>query len=248
MKRKIPIIFFASLVLGTLVYFCFCFYIDYQNARLNRELVGSPKTMSLQNGKKSFGSRIPALKEKNSECVGIVYIEGTQVNYPVLQTQKEEGMYYMNHNFYREESKSGAIFLNKDCKILEEPKNLILYGHSMRNGQMFGELKGYASKEFLKEHPYIFLETEESLNKYEIVSVIVLNADDPEGKKLASFIEGTPKETAEAVTSMESMDLYDTGVTYGEEDSFLTLIRCDYTVDDGRMLVIGKQVENESYR
>ena len=96
-----------------------------------------------------------ALKDENPDYKAWIKISGTKIDYPIYQTDNNE--YYLNHNQNRKRSAYGAIYFDYENKITKEKtdKNLVIYGHEMKNGSMFGELKKLKSLSFYKEHPTI---------------------------------------------------------------------------------------------
>ena len=113
--------------------------------------------------------KVQKLQEENSDIVGWLEIEGTSINYPVLQGTDNE--YYMTHNYKKQKSKNGSIFLTKDYDWSIPSSNLLIYGHNLNNGTMFQELLKYEKEEFYKEHPIIRFTTNKEDAEYEIISV-----------------------------------------------------------------------------
>lgn len=111
---------------------------------------------------------IPALIEMNNDCVGWIYIKGTRVNYPVMYTPTNPEK-YLKKNFYGKYSGSGVPFIDSRCGL--DSSNIIIYGHNMKNLTMFGDLRKYVNKSFLKNHPIIEFETLDGLNHYRIIEV-----------------------------------------------------------------------------
>lgn len=106
--------------------------------------------------------------EQNRECIGWICIEGTAVNYPVMHTPNDPQKYLRN-DFYREYSVSGVPFLDYRCTL---DTNLILYGHNMKNGTMFADLKKYLDKDFRAQHPVIEFETAEGVRYFTVTDVV----------------------------------------------------------------------------
>ena len=79
---------------------------------------------------------------KNKSIIGWLKIDDTNIDYPVMQTSNNE--YFLNHNFEGEEDKNGSLFLDKDCDAIHRSTNLIVYGHHMKSGKMFGSLNKYS--------------------------------------------------------------------------------------------------------
>lgn len=107
-----------------------------------------------------------ALRSINDEVIGWISIPDTQVNYPVVQAGDNE--YYLNHTWKGEYNGVGAIFMEQHCAPDFSDFNTILYGHNMRNGSMFGELRHYGDPEFLKEHPSVYLADETGVYRYDV--------------------------------------------------------------------------------
>lgn len=108
------------------------------------------------------------IMEQNSECIGWIYIEGTAVNYPVMHTPSDPQK-YLRKNFEKKYSASGIPFLDYRCT---PDTNLIIYGHNMKNGTMFSDLKKYLDKTFREQHPVIELETADGVRYFTVTEVI----------------------------------------------------------------------------
>lgn len=115
------------------------------------------------------------IMEQNSECIGWICIEGTAVDYPVMYTPNDPQK-YLRRNFYGEYSVSGIPFLDYRCSI--DSTNLIIYGHNMKNGTMFSDLKKYLDSTFRAEHSTIELETAEGVRYFTVTEVITTDIYD----------------------------------------------------------------------
>lgn len=180
----------------------------------------------------------------NQKLIGWIKIDDTYIDYPVLQTSNNE--YYMNHNFDQEQDKNGSIFLDMDCTILPRSTNLILYGHHMRSGRMFGQLNKYSSEEFYKEHKYIQFDTIYERGTYEVMYVFrsKIYEESEIVFKYYQFINANSEtEFNSYMREMAAMSLYDTGVTAEYGDELLTLSTCDYYTDYGRFVVVAKRIK-----
>ena len=88
-----------------------------------------------------------ALNRQNPDMQGWIRIEGTKVDYPVMYTP-DEPEFYINRNFDKEKSSYGMIFIDGDCRVDQSTPNILIYGHHMKNGDMFAEIEKYNSREF----------------------------------------------------------------------------------------------------
>lgn len=109
------------------------------------------------------------LYEMNPECVGWIYIEGTNIDYPIMHTPNNPQK-YLRKNFYGEYSQSGVPFL--DARCCEDKGTAIIYGHNMKNGTQFSDLKKYLDPDFRRSHPKIEFESKSGVRFYTIVKVI----------------------------------------------------------------------------
>lgn len=106
---------------------------------------------------------------KNTECIGWIYIEGTNVNYPVMHTP-DNPQKYLRKNFEGAYSQSGVPFLDARCSVDEG--TAIIYGHNMKNGTQFGNLRKYLDNDFRSTHPTIEFQTKSGIHFYTVVDVI----------------------------------------------------------------------------
>lgn len=183
---------------------------------------------------------------KNRKLIGWVKIDGTAIDYPVMQTVDNE--YYLDHNMNQEYDKNGTIFMDKDCDVIKPSTNYILYGHHMRNGKMFGQLDKYKDETFYEEHPYISFDTIYEKGTYQIMYVFrsKVYKETEIVFKYYQFIEANgEQEFDSAMQEMAALSLYDTGVTAAYGDQLLTLSTCDYQETDGRFVVVAKKVPEE---
>lgn len=180
----------------------------------------------------------------NKKLIGWVKIDDTYVDYPVLQTSNNE--YYLNHNFDQEQDKNGSIFLDMDCSIFPRSTNLIIYGHHMRSGRMFGQLNKYSDEKFFENHRYIQFDTIYEKGTYEVMYVFrsEVYKENEIVFKYYQFIDAVSEvEFDSNMREMAAMSLYDTGVTAEYGDELLTLSTCDYFTNNGRFVVVAKRIQ-----
>ena len=184
------------------------------------------------------------LYQKNKKLIGWIKIDDTLIDYPVMQTSDNE--YYLDHNFNQEKDNNGSLFLDCECSAYPQSTNLIIYGHHMKSGQMFGGLQKYAKESYGKKHSIIQFDTIYEKGTYEVMYVFysqVYNENDIVFKYY-QFIEANSEEEFNSyMKEMEAVSLYDTGVTASFGDHILTLSTCDYSQEDGRFVVVAKKIK-----
>lgn len=119
---------------------------------------------------------IPALITANTDCIGWLSIDGTNISYPVMHTPHDPQK-YLRRSFYGQYSQSGVPFLDGRCNL--QSTNLIIYGHNMRNGTMFSDLKKYVNREFLNAHRTVKFETANGVQTFTVTEVRKTNIADP---------------------------------------------------------------------
>mgnify|MGYP001777697989 CR=1 FL=1 len=119
---------------------------------------------------------IQALITENADCIGWLSIDGTNISYPVMHTP-EEPQKYLRRSFYGQYSQSGVPFLDGRCDL--QSTNLIIYGHNMRNGTMFSDLKKYVDRDFLNTHRTVKFETANVVQTFTVTEVRKTNIADP---------------------------------------------------------------------
>lgn len=187
--------------------------------------------------------KVQKLQEENSDIVGWLEIEGTSINYPVLQGTDNE--YYMTHNYKKQKSKNGSIFLTKDYDWSIPSSNLLIYGHNLNNGTMFQELLKYSKEEFYKEHPIIRFTTNKEDAEYEIISAFksrVYYKTEKNVFRYYFFVNANSEaEYNEFVQNAKKASLYDIDKTAKFGNQLITLSTCSYHVEDGRFAVVGRK-------
>lgn len=199
-----------------------------------------------------FNEKLYALYEENRDLIGYIKIDGTNVNFPVVQTEMandkgKKGQYYLRKDFYGNYSMYGTPFLDYRCDTRPDIQstNLIVYGHNVYDdGQMFSDLLKYRKLKFYKEHPVIHFDTLYGDKDWLVVGVVLTNAYEKDGPvwNYNNFIYGTAEETREFVKEVAKRTMVVTGVDYNENDHFLTLSTCSYDFTDARVVIIAREV------
>ena len=182
---------------------------------------------------------IEELYEINNDIIGWIKIEDTNINYPVMQT-KDRPNYYLRKDFYKKYSQWGTPFLAENCDI-QTSDNLIIYGHHINNSKMFGELEKYRNKEFYSNHKFIKFYTKDNITEYEIISVFRTIANSE--FKYYEFVNANDEREFETfITKCKELSFYNTENNAEFDDKLITLVTCDYSLKNGRLVVIARKV------
>lgn len=184
------------------------------------------------------------LLKQNRDFVGWLTVDGTLIDHPVMYTPYDPEK-YLHRSFSQEESSEGLPFIDYRCRLNPDSDNLIIYGHNMKNGDMFATLTRYQEESFYKKHPQIEFDSAVELRRYEVAYAFFdrIYYQDENLFKFYNFIDASsPEEFNEALTQFKQKSIYDTGVPVAYGDHLITLVTCTYQVENGRFVVVAKRV------
>jgi len=170
----------------------------------------------------------------NPDIVAYLYIENTNINNVILQGP--DNHFYLYHDMFGNFNINGAVFLDYRNSFSFTDPNTVVYGHNMRNGTMFHNLRYFTDPVFAAEHPHIKVITDERVFIYEIFSVFTTFID-------FDYIQvefDTREEFGELVTEISRRRLFNTGVIASQYDNILVLSTCTNVHLDSRIVVTGR--------
>ena len=174
----------------------------------------------------------------NSDVIGWIKIDNTNINYPVMQN----GNYYLRKNFYKNYSKLGTPFLADYCNI-RTSDILTIFGHHINQGYVFADLVKYQNYNYYKNHKYIkfyTIENDETIeNIYEVCFVFKVKANDYSYYSYTRFYDSD--DFKEYVENCKNLSIYNIDTKFDYGDKFITLSTCEYSQDNGRIIVIGRR-------
>ena len=162
------------------------------------------------------------LKEKNSDTKAYIKVNNTNIDYVVVKGN--DNSYYLNHNFEKKWNVAGWIYADYHNKFDESDKNIVIYGHNMKDGSMFGTLKNILSQDWYenKDNHKIILVTEKDTYYYQVFSTYSIK---PENYYInTEFINDT--EFDDFVKKLKARSIYDYGIEVSNNDKILTLSSC----------------------
>lgn len=269
--RKI-IFLIAVIVFGVCAFLVFdYFYENYKNNQMNKEIQKNVPNLSeladlIDNdvtNKVSSTEMLSYMKEiiaqtGNNDIVGHIQIpdkngdcSDTKVNYPIVQSSNEADRdYYLERNIYKQEARAGSIYLDYNCKLgaLERSDNLIIYGHEMQDGSMFGNLSEYDHNySFYGNHPCIELSSRYDVSTYKIFGFFY--ADGGRGECDFYYTQTTEFEDEKTFydyvnqIKRRSLVLNEVDVKYGDELLILSTCSTDY-FNDARFVVAARKLRD----
>lgn len=239
----------------TFLIFCFCIWRVNEYCQESEEaeegfqevkiIMEEPEKMDVVSGTDKPLSRVEQyqkLHKENSDFAGWVQIEGTKIDYPVMYTPDRTD-FYLKRNFQKEYSAYGVPYIAENCSLERPSDNIIIYGHHMNDGSMFAGLMKYGKKSFYETHKVIQFDTLQETNIYEVIAVFKTTVY---GRKGFPFYEFTNAETKEEfdsyVFNCKKLSLYEIEESAEYGDQLLTLVTCEYSRKNGRMVVVAKRL------
>ena len=198
----------------------------------------SDEEMAAEEAAKAY-EKYGALYEQNNDFVGWIQIDGTNINYPVMQTPDNPD-YYLKHSFENTWSDYGVPYLDEAC-VIGQSNNLVIYGHHMSNGSMFCDLELYSDPAFCMEHPVIRFDTLSSFGEYEVIAVFRYNTNQ-ETFRYDREVNMDETRFSWFMEQVHARELFSTGKDASFGDQMLTLSTCEYTYKNGRLVVVARKV------
>ena len=184
-----------------------------------------------------------ALYAENKDVIGWLKIDGTSIDYVVMQAPDEIEK-YIHTDFYGRPSYRGCLYVDEDCDVLHSD-NIIIYGHHMKDGSMFGDLIDYTNESFYKTHKIIQFDSIYEKHTYEIVGAIKTSIP-PEDADCFRYYLYTGENDTEMFEQykkfIERNRLYKTSAEIQDGDKLLTLSTCAYHTESGRFIVVARQI------
>lgn len=249
MKSSLRIKKILSLILLIIIFFCAMkiyqkrlgYYTDsrdYDNLRALSPLSDSSINKNPEEHNQDAESE-KNLKNINPDYRFWIKVEGTNIDFPVVLG--EDNDFYLHHNFNKEKSFSGSIFVDSENN-LNDDSNIVVYGHNMRNDTMFAQIKHFKNENFFNANKYVTLYRDGKKSKFEIFSVYQENAKDLESEIKINF--SNKDEYEKYLKGQEEKSLFKReGIDLNSNDRILTLITCGYDFVNARIVVVAKEID-----
>lgn len=178
-----------------------------------------------------------ALREINPDVYAWIWIPGTNIDYPILQSAVEADDYYLNTTIDGKKGYPGSIYTEKYNTTSFTDPVTVVYGHELKNGTMFSELHSYTDREFFDSYPYIYIYTPDQTLKYQIFAAVAFDDRYILGSYNFMDVDDFQKYLDELRSSIDGNVNQDVEVT--QDTKILTLSTCISEYPDQRWLVNG---------
>ena len=226
-------------------------YLLFQNAKqtketqdLNVQLVEMRQEAETEEDNTDWSK---GMLDINSDYKGWLTIYGTQISEPVVQGETNET--YLRTNINGEHAEAGTLFLDETTDLTQDG-NLIIYGHKMNDGTMFGTLDKFEDEEFFDNNGTVCWESEKGKEYYQIFALLVLPgySTDPNFIDLQAWNNVLDEEqTADMLNTIADRASIFRGESFNlEKDKYIFLVTCDYSINNGRLVLVGRRLSEKS--
>ena len=175
------------------------------------------------------------LKQKNSDAIAWIKVNGTDIDFPVVKGT--DNSYYLTHNFDKEKNKAGWIFADYRNKFDGTDKNIIIYGHNMKNGSMFAQLHKFEDPDFFDANREVVIYLPGEVLHYTIFAAHIYD----DRHLLYSFDFTNPEvyqKYLDSIFSTRDMSAnIDKDITVTTDNQIITLVTCIGSQPNNRLLV-----------
>ena len=186
--------------------------------------------------------KFAALRQRNEDFIGWISIEGTNLDFPVMYRPDSKD-FYLRHGFDGEYSNYGVPYLDEDCTLTAENRsqNLVIYGHNMKTGTIFGCLTDYKKADTYRKHPDIEFDTLYGDGSYEVFAAFAIDVVEEPDFAYYDAIDLDESAFNAFVAEVKRRSDVDSGITpvYGED--LITLSTCEYSTANGRYVVCARR-------
>lgn len=186
--------------------------------------------------------KFAALRQRNEDFIGWISIEGTNLDFPVMYRPDSKD-FYLRHGFDGEYSNYGVPYLDEDCTLTAENRsqNLVIYGHNMKTGTIFGCLTDYKKADTYRKHPVIEFDTLYGDGSYEVFAAFAIDVVEEPDFAYYDAIDLDESAFNAFVAEVKRRSDVDSGITpvYGED--LITLSTCEYSTANGRYVVCARR-------
>ena len=237
--KKIILIIFEVIFAILLVFSLYKIVVWFTDNKENDEILDDiSKSIKINKKKNEYEVNFGELKSQNPDTVAWIKVNGTNIEYPVVKATNNE--FYLNHNFEGKYNVGGWIFADYKNRFDGTDKNIVLYGHNMRNGSMFGTLKDTLKQKWQSEESNFIITfiTEDEINKYKVFSTY--KVENEEYYITTNFSGATDYMQFLSTIKQRSNKYYNEKLD--EQDEILTLSSCD-TNNKYRIVLHAKKIE-----
>ena len=186
---------------------------------------------------KEEAQKLPKLSDINPDYVFWLEIPDTSIDYPVVYRDNE---YYLKRDFYGDKNNHGTIFLDESCSV--DGSFLLLHGHNMKDGTMFGGLREFKKADYRNQHTTLYISNDNGVEKYRIIaaaSVDLYNTN----RFMFENLPQTDQETEKYLATLKRCAFWCEPIVWESGKKMVLLSTCDYETDEQRLVIFAIEEE-----
>ena len=182
--------------------------------------------------------RIQELRKKSEYIIGWITMD--DLDEPVVH---RDNTFFLDHDAMGKKNGNGAIFMDQYTNLLTRPYTILVYGHNMKTGAMFGNLRKYEDSSYCFKHRFLQFDTLYEEGKFEIFAVATISLTPGKAKFLdLTALQSSDRNTRkEALVSLQNASAYQGVGEVKADDQILLLITC-VGDEDERLIVAARRV------
>ena len=206
------------------------------------------KNSNAANDKPDILPKYESFHSQYPDLFGWLTIPYTGIDHPVMQAPEKvngELYFYLHHDYQGNAAEEGSLFVDSGSSCYPQDYNTVIYGHNMKNGRNFGMLESFEDQAFCESHRTIYYDTIYEKGTYQVAAVIksrVLYQEEKGFRYYQLFNYNTHEQFQECVDFIKANQIYNLGVPFHYGDKLLMLSTCDYSRENGRLVVVAKKI------
>lgn len=210
--------------------------------------ISTAKNSNPVNDKPDILPKYQSFHSQYPDLFGWLTIPYTGIDHPVMQAPEKvngELYFYLHHDYQGNATEEGSLFVDSGSSCYPQDYNTVIYGHNMKNGRNFGMLESFEDQAFCESHRTIYYDTIYEKGTYQVAAVIksrVLYQEEKGFRYYQLFNYNTHEQFQECVDFIKMNQIYDLGVPFHYGDKLLMLSTCDYSRENGRLVVVAKKI------
>jgi len=220
---------------------------EKEKEQLASEMQSAAQQITAPMGENDILPAFRSLYEQNKDTVGWIKIDGTPIDYVVVQTDNNND--YLRTAYDGSYNRNGTIFLDYQSQFNPKGKNIVIYGHNMKTQAMFSTLDEYKTVEYYQEHPIVEFDTLYEKSKYKIFAVVLMDASPDEtgsGDEFKLYSQFSNDDSfMNYIDAIRAHSLLDIDVDVQKDDLIISLVTCSYDIEDGRYAIFARQIRDD---
>ena len=187
------------------------------------------KIKQIKEDSEKFSSKFKDLIDLNPDIKGWIKIDGTEVDYPVLQSSMDDPIFYLYKNYEKQDDKNGSIFINAYYDLFDEDtQNTVMHGHNMGSGKMFATILKYSDVNFLKDHHIVNFDSIYGNGKWKVFAIIKTNSKEEHGPIFDYYRPKFDSQESffELIYDIKIRSLINVPVDFSKNDKIISLSTC----------------------